>query len=213
MKQVYLFGGGGTARDILGYLRKEHFDITLVVPYNEKGKVLSWFDKVICDEEFEELIGSVNETIEVVIGISSPGIKKKIVENLMKFKNKITFRNVFMGDLFYNADFTMGKGNIMFPSVGISEGVFIGNWVTISANVWIPHDVIIEDFATIEMNASITGNVRILEGATINAGAVILPGITIGRYSKVGAGAVVVKDVPDGVTVFGNPAKVVFRSR
>ena len=43
----------------------------------------------------------------------------------------------------------------------------------------------------------------------IGAGAKILGGIRIGDHVKVGANAVVVKDVPDGATVVGIPAKVV----
>ena len=37
---------------------------------------------------------------------------------------------------------------------------------------------------------------------------VICPGVTIGRGSVVGAGSVVTKDVPPGVVVGGNPARV-----
>ena len=43
----------------------------------------------------------------------------------------------------------------------------------------------------------------------IGAGAKILGGITIGNHVKIGANAVVLKDVPDGVTVVGIPAKTV----
>jgi maltose O-acetyltransferase len=35
------------------------------------------------------------------------------------------------------------------------------------------------------------------------------PGVTIGDDSVVGAGSVVLKDVPTGVLVAGNPARVV----
>ncbi len=47
--------------------------------------------------------------------------------------------------------------------------------------------------------------------AAIGTGAVILPGVTIGEGAVVGAGAVVTKDVGDGVTVVGNPARVLRR--
>ncbi len=43
----------------------------------------------------------------------------------------------------------------------------------------------------------------------IGGRAVILPGISIGNRCIIGAGAVVVKNVPDGKTVAGNPAKSV----
>jgi acetyltransferase-like isoleucine patch superfamily enzyme len=45
------------------------------------------------------------------------------------------------------------------------------------------------------------------KGASIGTGAVIICGITIGENALVGAGAVVTKDVPDGATVAGVPAR------
>ena len=38
---------------------------------------------------------------------------------------------------------------------------------------------------------------------------IVMPGVKIGNRVIVGAGAIVTKDVPDGVVVVGNPAKVV----
>ena len=46
------------------------------------------------------------------------------------------------------------------------------------------------------------------EDASIGSGATILGGVRIGKGAMVGAGAVVTKDVPPGVTVVGNPARV-----
>jgi acetyltransferase-like isoleucine patch superfamily enzyme len=43
--------------------------------------------------------------------------------------------------------------------------------------------------------------------AAVGTGAIILPGVTIGAGATVGAGAVVTKDVADGETVVGNPAR------
>jgi maltose O-acetyltransferase len=42
----------------------------------------------------------------------------------------------------------------------------------------------------------------------IGGGAIILPGVTIGDDALVGAGSVVTRDVPPGVTVVGNPARM-----
>ncbi len=42
----------------------------------------------------------------------------------------------------------------------------------------------------------------------LGANAVILPGINVGDGSIIGAGAVVTKDIPAGMVVGGNPAKV-----
>ena len=50
---------------------------------------------------------------------------------------------------------------------------------------------------------------EIMDGATLWTGAVII-GVKVGRNAVFGANSVVIKDVPDGATVMGNPAKVVF---
>lgn len=51
--------------------------------------------------------------------------------------------------------------------------------------------------------------IRIGRNVWIGGGALILPGVTIGDDAIIGAGSVVTRDVGDGVTVVGNPARPV----
>jgi acetyltransferase EpsM len=57
----------------------------------------------------------------------------------------------------------------------------------------------------------LAGGVVCREGAFVGLGAVVIQGRTVGRHAVVGAGAVVVRDVADGTTVVGNPARPVVR--
>ena len=50
--------------------------------------------------------------------------------------------------------------------------------------------------------------IRIGGNVWIGGGAIILPGVTIGDNALIGAGSVVTRDVPAGVTAFGNPARI-----
>jgi acetyltransferase-like isoleucine patch superfamily enzyme len=50
--------------------------------------------------------------------------------------------------------------------------------------------------------------ITIEDDVWVGIGAIILKGVRIGRGAKVGAGAVVTRDVPDGATIEGNPARV-----
>lgn len=105
----------------------------------------------------------------------------------------------------------------------VENDVVIGDNVTVKSGVFLWDGTRIEDDVFIGPNATFTNDtmprskvypevfkgIIVLQGASIGANATILPGITIGRNAMVGAGAVVVKDVPEGVVVVGNPAKIV----
>jgi acetyltransferase-like isoleucine patch superfamily enzyme len=53
------------------------------------------------------------------------------------------------------------------------------------------------------------GEVDIGEGALVGIGSSILPRFRIGTWSVIGGGSLVNHDVPDFVTAFGVPAKVI----
>jgi maltose O-acetyltransferase len=53
--------------------------------------------------------------------------------------------------------------------------------------------------------------IDIADNVWLGGGAIVLPGVSIGANAVVGAGAVVSRDVPAGVVVVGNPARVIRR--
>ena len=63
------------------------------------------------------------------------------------------------------------------------------------------------DPATRKTGAEFGRPVSIGQNVWIGGAAILLPGISIGDDAVVGAGAVVTRDVPQGTTVFGNPAR------
>jgi acetyltransferase-like isoleucine patch superfamily enzyme len=54
-----------------------------------------------------------------------------------------------------------------------------------------------------------SAGIRVGAGAWIGAGAIVLDGVTVGDRAIVGAGAVVRRDVPDGGTAVGVPARLI----
>jgi phytanoyl-CoA hydroxylase len=97
------------------------------------------------------------------------------------------------------------------PDAMVNVGAQIGKNIILNTGCIIEHDCVIGDHAHICPGAVLCGGVLVGEGAVIGANATIKDGIEIGRWATVGCGAVVVDDVPDGLTVVGNPAHYIHK--
>lgn len=100
-----------------------------------------------------------------------------------------------------------GIGIYIQDHVIIQAGVDIQDHVAIHTGAIIAHECKIGPHSFIAHGACLSGKVEVGEGAFIGANATILPRLKIGKWSTVGAGAVVTHDVPDYMTVVGNPAR------
>jgi acetyltransferase-like isoleucine patch superfamily enzyme len=114
------------------------------------------------------------------------------------------------------------KGARIGKRVKVSSHSFICEGVTIEDEVFIGHGVM---FINDKYPRATTTDGQpqmdtdwvciptlIKRRASIGSNATILCGVTIGEGAIVGAGSVVTHDVPDGVVVAGNPARII-RSR
>ena len=111
------------------------------------------------------------------------------------------------------------KGVTIGKNCKIQSHTFICEGVTIEDNCFIGHGVMFTNDRnpkSVNLDGSMMTEADwtlektvVKKGASIGTNATILPGIMIGEGALIGAGAVVTKDVPDGVTVIGNPARVV----
>lgn len=125
----------------------------------------------------------------------------------------------------------IGDGTKVGSFVEIQKGVTVGKNCKISSHSFICEGVTIEDDCFIGHGVMFINDkyprstnedgsmqteadwkvekTHIKKGASIGSNATILCGVTIGENAIVGAGAVVTKDIPDGTTVAGNPAKLI----
>jgi len=88
--------------------------------------------------------------------------------------------------------------------------VRIGNHVIIHGYVCIGHDTSISDFASIESYVFLGGYASVGELATMHTKSSIIPHKSIGKECVVGFGSVVMRNIKDGLHVFGNPARIIY---
>lgn len=155
---------------------------------------------IICESKKIEEVEFLND-FEFVLGAVMPQTKRKLV-NLYN----LTYKTMINKTAFISSNTQIGGGTLIDGLAYISNGVTLGKYVTIYSMSTVAHDSTLGDYVTICPNVAVCGEVKIGEGTFIGAGSVIKNGVTIGKNCIIGCGAVVVKNVPDGVTVFGNPA-------
>lgn len=136
--------------------------------------------------------------------------REDILRSLLgKHGNNMTIEGPFYCDYGYNIEI----GDNFYANVNFT--VLDGAKVTIGNNVFIAPNVGIYtaghplDAERRNQGLEYAHPVTLGDNIWVGAGVNILPGVTIGSDAVIGAGAVVLKDVPDGVLVAGNPARVI----
>jgi UDP-3-O-[3-hydroxymyristoyl] glucosamine N-acyltransferase len=168
----------------------------------------------------------------VVLGDVKVGNNCVIGNNVVVKSNTVIGNNVEIGD---NTTIGgVGFGYVELPDgttfqvphlggVEIADGVHIGSNTCIDRGsigntvigsnsridnlVHIAHNVQIGKGVFVIAGAEISGSVKIGDKAWIAPNACVREGLTIGANAVVGLGSVVVKDVAEGITVMGVPAR------
>jgi len=172
-------------------------------------------DKVVCFWDDDQLKKNCNgymvlndenvftADIEVIIAIGSNVVRKRIAAKGLKNDHTVIHPAALI-----SRSASIEPGTMVMPGAIVNAQARIGKYCILNTNSSVDHECVIGDFVHIAPAATLAGNVEVGEGTLIGMGAVVLPHVKIGSWCKIGAGAVVVKDVPDGKTVMGVPAKI-----
>lgn len=125
----------------------------------------------------------------------------------LRWSNEKGLKGKFARGLYYLNRF-LNKNMQISYRCKIGYGFYIGHGgpIVVSRYTSFGNNVNISQFTTIGTNNEEGANIG--NNVYIGPNVCIIGGVTIGNNVTIGAGSIVTKDIPDGATVAGNPAKI-----
>ncbi|GAA5632054.1 GDP-perosamine N-acetyltransferase [Acinetobacter calcoaceticus] len=211
-----IYGASGCGRSLMPVARQQlrRLNITAEIYFIDdslqKEKIINGH-KALNYQTFKQL-----DTVDkyVLIAIANSQIREKIANQLAS--DDIQLWTVQADNTVMMDNIEIGEGAALSPFVSITSNIKIGKCFHANLYSYVEHDCVIGDYVTFAPGVKCNGNIHIEDHAYIGTGVVIKQGtpdkpLVIGKGAIVGMGAVVTKSVPAGVTVVGNPARILER--
>ncbi|UTW67109.1 acetyltransferase [bacterium SCSIO 12643] len=209
MNRIAVFGAGGFGREVLmlinqiNRVEKKWDFIGFFDDGHEKGTLVNGYEVLGGIEDLK----MVKDSISLVLGVGSPKVKKDVLvqlnQNTMLSYPTLIHPNVEIGE-----NYKMGNGCIITAGCILTENFELGDFVTLNLCCTVGHDAVIKNYCSFMPNVNISGETFFSEGVYVGTSATIINQKKIGEWVTVGAGAVIIRDVPNKVTVVGNPGRV-----
>jgi sugar O-acyltransferase (sialic acid O-acetyltransferase NeuD family) len=206
---LILVGGGGHCRSVLDAIRLEgRWDV--------KG-ILDRADKAGSQVDGCPVIGDDDS----IPGLASQGYSFLVTAGQVKDASLRLRLASLIRDAGGRLATVVSPRSYVASSAVIAPGAFIGHLAVVNAASRIGANTIINTCALVEHDAEVgahchvatgaivNGECKVGDGSLIGSRAVLLQGVHVGIRCIVGAGAVVLRDVPDGRTAVGQPARLV----
>jgi sugar O-acyltransferase (sialic acid O-acetyltransferase NeuD family) len=204
-----IYGAGSYGREILEivnsliHTRKTWCQVIFVDDSVPAGTLVN----LIPTYAFHDVTSLFGKTIEFCIANGEPWARRKL-------RNKLETNGYRLAQV-SDQSAIISQFSTLSPGVTISEQVVISPNSSISRNVSINKQAIIGHDVEIGEDVAISSQVNIGGGSTIGPRTFVGMGSKIREKTKIGSdcvigmGSIVMSDVPDGVLVIGNPARVI----
>ncbi|MDD0802385.1 acetyltransferase [Acinetobacter johnsonii] len=210
-KLIGVYGASGFGKEVMPLVRaqftelnKEHF---VFIDDGQANTDLNGYQVL----SYTDFINNSKTDKRVTIAIANSQVREKLVARLDQ--DSVQHLEIQAANTVILDEVEMGEGSLLCPFTCITSNIKIGKFFHANIYSYVAHDCVIGDYVTFAPGVKCNGNIHIEDHAYIGTGAVIKQGtpdkpLVIGKGAVVGMGAVVTKSVPAGVTVVGNPARI-----
>lgn len=208
---IGVYGASGFGKEIMPLARQQYPTLEkqqfVFIDDSGVGTSLNGYQVL----SYEDFLKYPDQKKAVTIAIANSQVREKLVKRLTE--DQIQHLNIHASNTVILDEVQIGEGSLLCPFTCLTSNIKIGKFFHANIYSYVAHDCVIGDYVTFAPGVKCNGNIHIEDHAYIGTGAVIKQGtpdkpLVIGKGAVVGMGAVVTKSVPPGVTVIGNPARI-----
>jgi sugar O-acyltransferase (sialic acid O-acetyltransferase NeuD family) len=210
MKNIVLIGGGNQAHYTIDIINKEkkYNIIGIIDSIHDIGSDRFGYKILGRQEDIVQLVNKYN--IEGgVISIGDNWVRYHVFGQIKKQIPDFNFVNAIHPSVIIGDNVELGEGVVMMAGCIINPKSKIGNFTFFATGAQVDHDCNIENYSSISAGSITGGYVTLGEFSAITLGVTVVDRLKIGKNTVIGAGSLVLKDIPDNVLVYGNPARII----
>ncbi len=203
--KIVIIGSGGHAKVIIDIVRSMKKYEIVGTTSSDKSKPILNIPILGGDEVLEPLHRRGILNAFVAIG------DNRIRNNVSKYAIKVGYSliNAISPFSYISSTVKLGFGIAIMPGAIINIDTVISNNVIINTGATVDHDNVIGESVHIAPGCHLAGNVHVGSGTFLGVGTKVIPNIKIGSWSMLGAGSVIVKNIPNNISAYGVPARVI----
>jgi len=206
-KNIAVIGYSQHAFVVCDCLISSHMNYKVSGYYEQEEKEENPYGLMFLGDENDDL--QVHENGPAYFVAIGDNNTRRMVTRKVEERSRMSPVNAVHGSSILSDHVTLGSGIMIGPGVIVNSMSVIGSGTICNSGSIVEHGCSIGEYVHLCPGSVLCGQVSIGDATFIGANAVIKQGVTIGTNVTVGAGAVVIEDLSDGITVAGNPAKVI----